>query len=150
LVYGTSISKEASEKVTYNYSSKYEGTYLGGFAGYCFSVAGYSGLKEESVKFIKYMTSKETQDWFVDETQFDLPNNTKAKEPEFKTNPVMKWMWSYIKSSGKTSAVNWDNILQGDLAQEIYNLSGVIVTGKMNIDEAMKKFDEKYTAITKK
>ncbi len=130
--------------------SPYEGTYLGGFAGYCFSVSNYSNLKDESVKFIKYMTSRETQDWFVDETQFDLPNNVNSKEPEFATNPVMKWMWSYIKTSGKTAAINWDNILQGDLCQEIYNLSGVIVTDKMDIDEAMRKFDEKYAAITKK
>jgi ABC-type sugar transport system, periplasmic component len=130
--------------------SKYANTYLGGFAGYCFSVSNFSKLPEESVKYIKYMTSKETQDWFVDETQFDLPNNVDAAEPQFKTNPVMKWMWSYIKTSGKTAAINWDNILQGDLNQEIYNMSGAIITGKISIDDAMKKFDEKYAAITKK
>lgn len=130
--------------------SPYANTYLGGFAGYCFSVTNYSKVPDETVKFIKYMVSKDTQDWFVDETQFDLPNNLKAKEPEFKTNPVMKWMWSYIKTSGKTSAINWDNIIQGDLCQEIYNLSGAVSTGKISMDEAMKKFDEKYASITKK
>lgn len=125
-------------------------TFVGGYAGYCFSITDFSKVPEEAVKFIKYMTSKETQDWFVEETQFDFSNNVDSKVPEFKTNPVMAWMGNYMNTTKNKPAVQWDSILQGDLAIEIYNMSGAMFGGKMNIDDALKKFDEKHTAITAK
>lgn len=125
-------------------------TYLGGYAGYCFSVTNFSKAPDAAVKYIKYMTSKDTMDWFVDECQFDLSNNVNSKTPVFKNNPTMAWMWDFIKNTTDKPAVQWDSILQGDLAQEIYNMSGAMFGGKMTIDEGLKKFDEKFAAITKK
>lgn len=128
----------------------YANSYLGGYAGYCFSVTNFSKVPDESIKFIKYMVSSDTQDKFVNETQFDFSNNVKSKTPEFKDNPVMTWMWQYLKSTPNKPAVQWDSIVQGDLAQEIYNMGGAMVSGKMSLDDAMKDFDAKYAAITKK
>lgn len=127
----------------------YANSYLGGYAGYCFSVTNFSKVPDQAVKFIKYMVSADTQDWFVKETQFDFSNNVNSKTPEFPDNPVMAWMWQYMKTTQNKYAVQWDSIVQGDLAQEIYNMGGAMMSGKMSLDDAMKDFDTKYAAITK-
>jgi ABC-type glycerol-3-phosphate transport system substrate-binding protein len=129
--------------------SPYANTYIGGYAGYCFTVTNFSSIPDESVKFIKFMTSSEIADWFVEETQFDFSNNVNSKDPDFEDNPIMDWMWNYMKTTDNKPAPCWDNILQGDLAQEIYNMSGAVFGGKMDIDEALKRFDEKLEAILK-
>lgn len=131
-------------------SAPYANSFYGGYAGYCFSVTNYSKVPEESVKYIKYMTSKDVMDRFVDETQFDLSNRVDAKVPDFSTNPIMAWMYKYISETDQTPAISWDSIIQGDLCQEMYNMSGAMFGGKMTIEEGLEKFDAKYAAITKK
>jgi len=133
-----------------NADAPYANTFYGGYAGYCFSVTNFSKVPEESIKYIKYMTSKDVMDRFVDETQFDLSNNVNAKVPDFKTNPIMAWMYNYIKTTTQKPAISWDSILQGDLCQEMYNMSGAMFGGKMTLEEGLGKFDSKYAAITKK
>jgi len=124
-------------------------TYSGGIAGYCFSVTNFSKVPDEAVKYIKFMTSKETMDWFLDECQFDFSNNVKSKEPNFGDNPLLMDMWKYMKNTTDKGVAAWDNVLQGDLCQEMYNLNGSIFGGKISIEEALKKFDEKHASITK-
>ena len=131
-------------------NAPYRNSFLGGYAGYCFSITNFSKVPNESMKFIKYMVSSGTQDWFIEKTQFDFSNNVKSKKPTFTDNSVMTWMWQYMKSTTNKPAVQWDSIVQGDLAQEIYNMSGAMLAGKMSIEDGLKDFDAKYAAITQK
>lgn len=123
------------------------GTMMGG-PGACMVITSYSKHKEEAVKFLKFLISKEEAEKSITDTMHG--NGTTALKyvsSNVFTDPFSKQLM--VLGSTSTVIPYLDNQMPADVSAEFYRLTSLMLTGKMTVEEFTAKLDEAASKVKK-
>lgn len=113
---------------------------VGGTGG-SFIVTNYSKHKEESVKFLTFLNSKEEQ---VNRLESGEGSLTHHKDVDISAYTDEQLLIQNQEWANEDSTIFWpDNIFPSELTDEIWNLFPVAFTGQLSAKDFMEKLDKK-------
>lgn len=123
------------------------GSIMGG-PGQCFVVTSYSKHKDEAVKFLKFLISKQEVETSIQQTSHGTGSTPfKYVSPDVFTDPFSKQLQEFSTTS---TIIPWfDNQMPADVASEFYRLSSLMLTGKMTAEDFAAKLDEATSKVSK-
>lgn len=124
----------------YNSSVVSSGTGLGG-VGSAYFVTNYSKHKAEAVEFLKFLTSKEEQEYLLKSGESSLVTSKVADYDSIITDPEFIKMQQWSTSDGVFPYM--DNSINADIANEISKLAPTIVSGQMSPKDFADAIDKK-------